>query len=383
MNFDLKITWYSLERKIQLILTDKTLDEQGQHGKATILEDEQGQQWLLKLFKKSIDVESHKINLLDVDIKANPEDMKDRLHLWRALNEFVASKLATELNLNVPEAILITSENIFDLNFKPDDELPLPEDEIILDEDHRPETAEEYYKLSLRENYKIESSKKFEEIITDIGLGVLIKYIPNSMNLEKFMEFDPDFSKVIASVSKLDNGFNLLPFDVWLNDPDRNQGNYLIQLDNEDKPKDVWGLDYEMWAMGNDIWMDEDEITKGRSYLTAFIHKATNILDPRILETFFKISAISNKELKELTLAPQIICQYIEYHIQHQNLNPDERIKLLNIEQNIWDFLYETRPNLDQLIIRIIKQIGFPEKLSSLENKIVKFTNQEDDEDHD
>ena len=94
--------------------------------------------------------------------------MKDRLHLWRVLNEYVASTLAKKLELTVPEAILITSGQVSQLKLEPDQELPLPEDEIILDDEHTPETAEEYYQLSSREHYIIETSEQFEEILTGL-----------------------------------------------------------------------------------------------------------------------------------------------------------------------------------------------------------------------
>ncbi|MFW9993628.1 MAG: hypothetical protein ACFFD4_16400 [Candidatus Odinarchaeota archaeon] len=386
MNYDLIINWPELKRSLKLKITDRKMDVHGQHGRATILKDDDGESWLIKIFSKVIDTESRELFLLDVDIERNPDEIRDRLHLWRVLNEHTASRLAAKLGLTVPETVLITSSRISHFTLEPETELVLPDDVIILDkEDGGPDTAEEFYKLSSRENHTIETSEAFEDFLgrfSDNGdpshvLGILVKYVPDTMNLDAFLD-SRDFNEARKSIGNLDSGYELLPFDVWLNDPDRNQGNYLIKMDSNNNPVEVYGLDYEMWSFADDIWMDEDEITKGRSYLTAVIHDNCTIFDPRLMETIFRISSISNEELASLTLAPRILCQFIEYHVRNSLLEADERIKLLNIEQNLWDFLYETKPKLDKLTRRIIRQIGLPDGLKELEKVIISG---EDDND--
>ncbi|MHA2336362.1 MAG: hypothetical protein ACXACX_03625, partial [Candidatus Hodarchaeales archaeon] len=191
-------------------------------------------------------------------------------------------------------------------------------------------------------------------------------------NLDQYLD-ENEFETAIENIKSLDDGYKLLPLDVWLNDPDRNQGNYLIELKEDQEIRGIYGLDYEMWSFGSDIWMDQDTVTKGRSYLTAIIHNATHLFDDRVLETIFSISSLSDDELEELTLAPQIICKFFEYNIENDFLDNDERLKLLSIEENMWDFLAETRPRVETLTLRIIKQIGLPKPLKSLQKKLEDY----------
>lgn len=379
MNSDLEIYWPKKKKKLVLKLLDEKLESHGQHGKATFLVDEMDNKYILKIFPNIIDVTNKEIFQLDVDIESEPEKMKDRLHLWRTINEYVASKIAKKLSLNVPDTIIICSSQISKHKLA-NQKLPLGKDVIVLNKDDDSyDTVEEVYKFSKRENYSLESSKKFEEFLGSFSetsdptiiLGTLHKFIPNSKSLDQYFGLSrDDFDKAFDNIRDLDNAYKLLPFDVWLNDPDRNQGNYLVVFTNnkkEAKPKDIFGLDYEMWSFGDDLWMDNDEIARGRSYLTAVIHNQTNIFDSRILETIYRITNLTTNELRKFSFAPRILCQFLEFHIEKENIVADERIKLIQIEQNIFDFLFETHPKMDKLTRRILMQIGLPKELKDLE----------------
>jgi len=202
------------------------------------------------------------------------------------------------------------------------------------------------------------------------------------VNLQTYLDTQEDFDKAISEISSISSGFKLLPFDVWLNDPDRNQGNYLIKMDG-DKTVDVYGLDYEMWSFGDDLWMDRDVVALGRSYLTAVIHRKTTIFDPRINETLFRIASLTKSQLTKLTRAPTLLCKFMEYHVKNTGLDPDERIKLLNVEQNLLDFLIETKPSLDKITLRIIRQIGLPKDLKELEKAILAAADDDEESDDD
>ncbi|UCE14936.1 MAG: hypothetical protein JSV04_07085 [Candidatus Heimdallarchaeota archaeon] len=349
-------------------ITEKTMTAAGQHGKATVLEDEQGKEWLLKTFSNIIDFELKEVMDLEVDLKESPEDSRDRMHLWRTFNELTASRLGQRLHLNVPEAIIVCSQQIANHPLEQTTTLPLG-DVIILDEDEEDgETTEEYYEYSERDPYTLETSSRFEQLLANksgrgdptVVLALLLEKIPNTINLDEFLDSKGDLDEAFKIVQQIDDGYVLLPFDVWLNDPDRNAGNYLVQSDEEGTVQKIWGIDYEMWSLGSDIWMEEDEITKGRSYLTAIIHPTSHIFDPRVNQTVYRIRSLGDEELTAMTRTPQIACKYFEYHITQKNLDPDERIKLKQAETNLEDFLVESRPRSDKLSDILIKQIGFP-----------------------
>ena len=390
MSFDLKISWPEESESLTLKLSKEKLEKAGQHGSAVILESKSSEKFLLKIFSKAIDTEKKEIPFVDVDLGASPEEMKDHLQLWRAINEYTASNLAQDLELNVPEAIIITSSVISNHPLEFTDELPLGEDEIILDDElGAPETAEELYLLSLRDNYVIETSKAFESILSSYSevndpstvIGVLTKLIPNTKSIEQYLDETMSFEKSIEKIASIDNAYKLIPFDTWLNDPDRNQGNYLIQFaDDGETAVDLWGIDYEMWSFSHDDLLkigDEEDITHGRSYLTAIIHKTTDFFDKRLLETFFKISCMRDEDVEVLSYAPKLLCQFVEYHIKKGTLNTDERFKLLQIEQNIRDFLFESIPKIDKLSIRLINQVGLPKENRELEQDILNIDEEE------
>ena len=214
MSFDLKINWIDDEESLTLHLTDEKLEKSGQHGSAIILESQSDEKFLLKIFSKVIDSHSKEIPFEDVDLGASPDTMKDRLQLWRAINEYTASNLAMDLELNVPEAILITSSKISEYPLDFADQLPLPEDDIILDEElGAPETAEEFYLLSMRDTYTIQTSEKFEALqasqsdrndpTTDVAK--ITKLIPNSKSIEQFLDEEPSFEKAVEKISSIDN----------------------------------------------------------------------------------------------------------------------------------------------------------------------------------
>ncbi len=355
--------------KNKLKLSDKTLSAAGQHGKATILIDNKGKEWLLKVFSKILDLDVKKVSDLDIDIKDTPERSRDRLHLWRVLNEITASRLGRRLYLNVPETHLICSGKIAKLALTPSTILK-EEDVVVLDEEEEEgETAEEFYLYSEREVGSLKTSTRFENLLakkssredsTDV-LALLQEKIPNSQNIDEYLETQKaDLDGAFATIQSIDDAFLLLPFDIWLNDPDRNAGNYLIQLNQKNVASKIWGIDYEMWSFGSDIWMEEDNITQGRSYLTAIIHPKSHIFDSRVNQTFYRIRMLSDEEVIKMTKAPQLACKFFEYHVNKENLSSDEREKLKQVEVNLEDFLIESRPRSDKLSEIIARQIGLP-----------------------
>jgi len=374
VNWDLTIFDSTTKSNIvnQFRLTEQVMETAGQHGHAIILKDMYGGEWLLKIFSNIIDFELKEIQNLEVDIEESPEVNQERMHLWRILNELTASRLAQKLRLNVPKVIIITSQVVSDFNLSPQTSLPL-EDVVIFDDEGAPETADEYYQYSERDPYTLETSSQFEKILSEKSndrtssspLALLIEKVPNSVNLDQYIDsIAKGIDEAFEEIQGLDDGYYLLPFDIWLNDPDRNVGNYLVTTNNEKKATQIWGIDYEMWALGSDIWMEEDEITKGRSYLTAIIHNNTDIFDPRINQTVFRIRELSEEEIHWMARAPQLLCKYFEYHIFKNNLLPDERIHLKQVEINLEDFLIESRPRSDKLSNLLIKQIGLPKDFS-------------------
>ncbi|MFX0051472.1 MAG: hypothetical protein ACFFAJ_06980 [Candidatus Hodarchaeota archaeon] len=353
-------------------ISEKKMTAEGQHGKATILEDENGKEWLLKTFGNIIDFEMNKIMDLEVDIHESPDEGRHRMHIWRVLNELTASRLGQKLKLNVPKAIVVCSQQIADHPLEASSQLALGDVVILDDEEGAPDTADEYYEFAARDSYTLETSQLFEKILSDRSnnnnsttvLGLLMEKIQNTMNLDEYLDSQSDdFDKAFQSIRDIDDGYHLLPFDIWLNDPDRNAGNYLVEVDETKPGKPInacWGIDYEMWSLGSDIWMEEDEITKGRSYLTAIIHPSSNIFDPRVNQTLYRIRNISDEELVLMTRAPQLLCKFFEYHISQKALENDERIVLKQVETNLEDFLSESRPRSDKLSEILTKQIGLP-----------------------
>ncbi|MHA2074588.1 MAG: hypothetical protein ACW97X_08210 [Candidatus Hodarchaeales archaeon] len=354
----------------RLRLTEKTMETAGQHGKAIILADEQGKEWLLKTFSNIIDFDLEKISDLEVDIEDSAEESRHRMHLWRVMNELTASRLGQRLRLNVPKVIVVCSQKIADLALKESSPLTLGDVVILDDEDGGPETADEFYDFTNRETYSIETSANFEQILAGKStrndpstiLALISEKIPDTINLDEYLDSYKDLDGAFESIRKIDDGYFLLPFDIWLNDPDRNAGNYLVQFNESNEVIRIWGIDYEMWALGSDIWMEEDEITKGRSYLTAIIHPTTNIFDPRVHQTIHRIRSLDDGEITSMTLSSQLLCKFFEYHITQKNLDPEERIVLKQVETNLEDFLSESRPRSDKLSDILIKQIGLPSK---------------------
>ncbi|MHA2154728.1 MAG: hypothetical protein ACXABU_05275 [Candidatus Hodarchaeales archaeon] len=353
----------------KLKLSDKTLAAAGQHGKATILVDNEGKEWLLKVFSHIIDFDVKKVSDLDIDIQDTPEKSRERLHLWRVLNEITASRLGRRLHLNVPESHLICSGKVVKFALKSSTILK-EEDVVVLDEEEEDgETAEEFYNLSEREIGSLTTSDRFEEILAKKSsrkkavdvLAILQEKIPNSRNIDEYLDDQKaDLDGAFAAIQNIDDAFLLLPFDIWLNDPDRNAGNYLVQMDKSNKASQIWGIDYEMWSFGSDIWMEEDNVTQGRSYLTAIIHPKSHIFDSRVNQTFYRIRMLQDEEIIQMTKAPKLACKFFEYHINKGNLHSDEREKLKHVEVNLEDFLIESRPRSDKLSEIIARQIGLP-----------------------
>lgn len=385
MSFDLKIAWKQEdkekeedEQKILLQIADKQMNEQDKHRNLIILQSmNSDEKWLLNLFTQVIDTDTKEIPFLDVDLSTDPKSMKNRLQFWRTLNKYSASLLAYELSLPVPVCYIVTSRKISSFSLEKTRMIAFSNDEIVLDDElGAPETVEEFYFITGREKYLVETSDAFEKLlrqhsITDdetTVLGVLTKMVSQVKTLYEYIESER-FDSVAEQLSSLDDLYSLIPFDVWLNDPDRHQGDYLVQFDSN-VPIGLIGINYEMWSFGTDIQQEKENITYLRSYLTSIVNKYTNFFDNRILETFFKISTLSDIDIEYLTFAPLILCKFIEYHIQVKNLGPDERFKLLQIEENNRDYLYESVPKIDKLSLRLIKQIGLPPEHKELEDKI-------------
>jgi hypothetical protein len=208
-------------------ISEKEMTAAGQHGKATVLEDENGKEWLLKTFGNIIDFEVNKIMDLEVDIHESPDEGRHRMHIWRVLNELTASRLGQILKLNVPKAIVVCSQQIADHSLEASSQLALGDVIILDDEEGTPETADEYYGFTSRESYTLEASQLFEKILSDKSsnndsttvLGLLMEKIPHTMNLDEYLDsHSDDFDDAFQSIREIDDGYYLLPFDIWLNE---------------------------------------------------------------------------------------------------------------------------------------------------------------------
>ncbi|MHA2232365.1 MAG: hypothetical protein ACXAB4_07725 [Candidatus Hodarchaeales archaeon] len=115
----------------------------------------------------------------------------------------------------------------------------------------------------------------------------------------------------------------------------------------------------EMWSMGADI-PDEDDSTKGRSYLAAILHKNTSLEDPRILQTLLKIKMLPKTTIEAIAKLPFFLLQFVEYHIAKGNLDADEREKIKSTELNLFDCLWETKPKMSRLEEILETQLGSP-----------------------
>ncbi|MFX0067002.1 MAG: hypothetical protein ACFFC7_33125, partial [Candidatus Hermodarchaeota archaeon] len=235
---------------------------EGQHGAPLIFEDvKRNQKWLLKVFPNTIDQEFQGIADIEVDLGRSAEETKHLQHFHRPANEYVASRLAHELGVNVPEAIIVVSKAVNEFNIDSNTPLSLEEDIVILDNAEQHDTVEEYYNYQLHPDQKSYCSERFDTILleychqkgykietADQVIGVLTRFIPRSKNLDVFLDVKGKaFEEKIEKLRSLKHARSLIPFDVWLGGPDRNAGNYLIY-----KPKSrvhqIMGIDYEMWS---------------------------------------------------------------------------------------------------------------------------------------
>ncbi len=356
--------------RISLQYTDEKLQRGGQHGKPLIFVDKNDEKWILKPFGKAIDHDTETLNDFPISLERSPEENRNYQHFFRVANELVASRVAARLSvnisLNVPEVLVVTSKAVANLKIHPNYKIPLPKDVLQLDPDDELENFEEFYSISKRFASQQKSDDEFDEILVQetgvehpsLALGCLIKLIPNSTNLDEFMDEYAKDDAWMQLIREIEEGYYLIPFDVWLNDPDRNVGNYIIQKLEEEKIFTIYGIDYEMWGYGSDT-IDEDDITRGRSYLAAIIHRKTSLNDPRILRSVFNIRYLTEKEITDLTRLPLPFVKFVEYHIKKGNLNEDEREKILQTDINLKDFLWETKPRLSVLERKLQEQIGY------------------------
>jgi hypothetical protein len=344
----------------------------GQHGSPLVFQDRNSlKKYILKPFYNAIDSEFNQLNALDVDLSWEAARSKDRGQFSRIANEIVASRVATALSLKVPYCFPVVSSEVADFQIDPKEQLLLDPKVKILDETGEPETYEEFYRFQEREIAILDASEELDDILfsrrsgdyppdPSFVIGIFSEFIPNSEDFASAMDKATEenyLDEWVDEIRENDSGFELLPFDTWLNDPDRNNQNYLIQKENGQKA--IWGIDYEMFSFGADI-PEEDDSTKGRSYLAAILHKNTSLGDPRILQTLMKIKMLSEETITAVTRLPFLILQYVEFHIAKGNLDPDEREKIKSTEQNLFDCLWETKPKMSRLETTLEQQIGSP-----------------------
>ncbi|MFQ5977264.1 MAG: hypothetical protein ACE5OZ_03910 [Candidatus Heimdallarchaeota archaeon] len=345
----------------------------GQHGSPLVFQDRRTlRKFILKPFFNAIDAEFSQLNALDVDLSWEAARSKDRGQFGRIANEIIAARTAAKLSLNVPFCFPIVSSEVANFQIKPEENLALDPNVRILDDTGQPETYEEYYRFQTREIAILDVSSEFDEVLfsrkagdyppdPSFVIGIISEYIPNSIDLASAMDRASEENRLdewIDEIRENDSGFDLLPFDTWLNDPDRNNQNYLVQEDGG-VSRGVWGIDYEMWSMGADI-PDEDDSTKGRSYLAAILHKNTSLEDPRILQTLLKIKMLPKTTIEAIVKLPFLLLQYVEYHIAKGNLDADEREKIKSTERDLFDCLWETKPKMSRLEEILETQLGSP-----------------------
>ena len=345
----------------------------GQHGSPLVFQEKKStRKFILKPFYSVIDPEFSQLNAIDVDLSWDAARSKDRCQFGRIANEIVASRLANQhLGIRVPFSFPVVSSKVAKFKIKPKKRLPLDPKVKVLDESEL-ETFEEYYHLQDREMIKVKPASDFDELLlsrcpddnpsdASFVMGMISEYIPNSVDLASAMDKASDEGRLdewIDDIRGYDNGYELLPYDTWLNDPDRNNQNYLVQ--EEETGKTIWGIDYEMFSFGADV-PDQDDSTKGRSYLAAILHKNTNLGDPRILKTLLKIRMLSKGTIEDIVRLPFPLLQYVEFHIAQGNLEPDEREKINTTEQELFDCLYETKPKMSRLEKIVENQLGSPQ----------------------
>ncbi|MFX0092977.1 MAG: hypothetical protein ACFFBD_14555, partial [Candidatus Hodarchaeota archaeon] len=287
-------------------------------------------------------------------------------HFHRAANEYVAFRLAHQLGVQVPESFIITSKNIGEFPLDKTKPLDLGENVIIFDEAAPIETIGEFYNFKNRLDQNPRYSDRFDSFLmkqVDEGgyevqqvedvIAVLSQFIPGTTNLDAFLDERREiYQEKIKELRSLKNARKLIPFDVWLSGPDRNAGNYLVDNSN---PRQVFGIDYEMWSFAETDIIEEDDITKGRSYLTAVLHPATSMQDPIIKKSLEKIMCLSEQDIKQICQLPCCYVKFVEYMIAKGIIKPDEREKLILLEENLKDFLWETRNRLRE---KLAHQIG-------------------------
>ncbi len=345
----------------------------GQHGSPLVFaEKTSGKKYLLKPFYQVIDSEFSQLNAMEVDLEWDAARSKDRCQFSRIANEIVAANLASILNLNVPRCFPIVSSKVAKHKIKTKKKLSLGSEVKVLDEGGEAETYEEFFGFENRDTIKFDADKKFDELLlsrregeypsdSSFVMGIISEFVPDSMDLARAMDKASDDGTIDTWFTKFrtncENGYYLLPFDTWLNDPDRNNQNYLV---HEEKGKiTVWGIDYEMWSFGADI--PDEGPTKGRSYLAAILHKTTNLEDPRILKTLLQIRMLDESAIERITRMPVPLIQFVEYHIAKGNLGAEEREKIRSTEQDLFECLWETKPMMSRLEEILESQIGPPE----------------------
>ena len=344
-------------RRMILTFSGEYMGESGQHGRSAIFIDKKTKKkWMVKIFPHCIDPELG-IDPLPVDLGWSSEEMRTRCQYARAASEVVASIVAQKLDLNVPEVFVVPSENVASFEIKSNHPLPLEKGTKQFVDKEDQETFEEHYQISEREDYTLKKAKKWDDyIISETGtsnpehtLALVSELIPDAMTIDQACDKEGT-DEIFKNLRESNSGYYLLPYDVWLNDPDRNAGNYLLTKHDmsEDDVWKVFGIDYEMWSFGETDIIDPDDILKGRGYLAAILHKTATSSDSRVLETLHKIRSLSESDVIRLSKLPLSMIKFVEYNIA-SGLAEENRDVVRQLEENFKDFLWESKPRMSRL----------------------------------
>jgi len=375
-------------RNLSLEFTGEYLAQSGQHGRRSIFVDKKtGQSWLLKIFPTPIDPDLRSIDPLPVDLGWSADVVRRRAQFARASCEAVASSLARALRLNVPEAFVLASERVTNLELSPKEIVPPEKGTIDLTyddedlEDHEEEeeerdvgyedeeTFEDVYALSEREDYVLRSARNWDAFLMEETrienpeevLALFVAQVPDARTIDEACDEAEDIDELFDELRHSDSGFYLLAFDVFLNDPDRNAGNYLLTREQDSAkggPWRVYGIDYEMFAFAEGDRIDPDDITKGRSYLAAILCKNATPADPRVLRTLYDIRRLSEEDIIRISRIPLSMIRFVEFHIREERISDENRLVVRQVEENIKDFLWESKPRMSLLEENIEFQLG-------------------------
>ncbi|MFW9917417.1 MAG: hypothetical protein ACFFGZ_17560 [Candidatus Thorarchaeota archaeon] len=355
----------------------------GQHGNLLVFQEWNApRKFLLKPFYCVIDQKTPQLDSLHFDLSWDAAKCKQHGQFERIANELVASKLANHyLKIRVPFCFPIVSFDVANFEISPGDFLPFEPEIKFVDGLKDPVTFKEFYGLKEWDIMKVETTNEFDDILLSqqpekrlpdpsFAIGFFSEYIPNAIDVDTAMcraSEDGCLDEWMEKLRKNRSGIELLPFDTWVNDPDRNSRNYLLQeLNGENK---IWGIDYELFSFSGNL-PDDTDSTNGRSYLAAILHNETSVNDPLILHEVSKIRMLSKESIKEATRLPSLLIQYVEYHIANGNLSLAARNQIKLVEQNLLFYLWETKPKLSRLETVLERQLGISPLETLLQSQI-------------